>query len=297
MRSSISAQSCASVPPAPGVDRDDRVAGVVLAAEQAAQLGVLELAPRPRSSLLPRPRASASASPSSRQLEQHLGVVERLAERGTSSSSRSSRRFSRSSVSARSRSFQSAGAAAPRARLARRARAPQGRRRSKMPPESSSRDARLVERAHPRRGARRRPQRIAHAPPLARPTAPDAAAGVRRAPRSEPAGPARRRRRGGRRRCALRGPRAGTSATSSASSKIGVCSRTRPARVDEAPRRRCWRRARSSSRFSAERSARDREELVRSAGAPVPGVVGDARAAARRRRPAKRRTRSGKSSS
>ena len=38
MRSSISAQSCASVPPAPGMQGHDRVAGVVLAPEHALQL-------------------------------------------------------------------------------------------------------------------------------------------------------------------------------------------------------------------------------------------------------------------
>ena len=42
MRSSISAQSCASVPPAPRMDLGDRVALVVLAAEQAPQLEGVE---------------------------------------------------------------------------------------------------------------------------------------------------------------------------------------------------------------------------------------------------------------
>ena len=43
MRSSISAQSCDSVPPAPGMDGDDGVGAVVLAAEHLLDLGGLDL--------------------------------------------------------------------------------------------------------------------------------------------------------------------------------------------------------------------------------------------------------------
>ncbi len=52
MRSTISAQSCASVPPAPRVDRDERVAGVVGAGEQALLLERRRAGPRPVVELL-----------------------------------------------------------------------------------------------------------------------------------------------------------------------------------------------------------------------------------------------------
>ena len=44
MRSSISAQSCDSVPPAPGMDGDDRVLAIVLAAEHLLGLAGLDFA-------------------------------------------------------------------------------------------------------------------------------------------------------------------------------------------------------------------------------------------------------------
>ena len=70
MRSSISAQSCASVPPVPGVDRDDGVAGVVLAVEERVLLQPAELAARAARA------SSRSRSPSSRvELEQLARVV------------------------------------------------------------------------------------------------------------------------------------------------------------------------------------------------------------------------------
>ena len=151
MRSSISVQSCASVPPAPEFTVADRVALVVLAGEQRAQLEPVELAPRARR----RPASisgSTESSPSSRPSScERLEVGEPLA-RARRRARR--RRCSRASsvVTARARG---------RGR-------PRGRARPTSASSSASRAARVVDpqvaRARRRRaGAARRGRRRSRA--------------------------------------------------------------------------------------------------------------------------------------
>ena len=278
-----------------GVDRDDGVARRRARRRAGAQLGARRArASRLRRASRPPRRASRRRRPRRRARAGPRRPRRASARRSKSASSRSTPRFSRSSFSARSRSSQRSGRRRLALELVERARAGAGS--SKTPPE-------LVE-ARAQRAQRARASSLGvgslEAVALAHAPAPPAAR--RRAPRSASD---RRRPSTPGEDVAVAHVEGGASPGADAASRPPPGSRARRSASGSGPVPRASMiaetpvfAARAVHTPALRRAQRGhRQELVRRTGAPVPGVVRDREQHLAPRPRAKRRIRSGKSSS